>query len=168
VTKFSNPVVGEVYPTHWDRAEQYTVESLQELFDKAWEAGVTGIAWNQYTPYFNDGDTCVFSIHADGRIYSEVPITKGQIDNAPTWELEGDEDEDDVWREARDREFYWNSNEDNGYREIEITTAGKAAAAVFDALNSGHYRNVCQDNFGDHAKIVATPDAFYVESFEHD
>lgn len=166
MTKFSTPVVGEIYPTHRDRAEQFPVEGLQELFDNAWAAGVTGIAWNQYTPYFNDGDTCVFSIHADGRIYSEVPLTQENINDAPTWELEGDEDR--VWAEARDRKFYWNSNEDNGYRDIEVTPAGKAAAAVFDALNSGHYRNVCQDNFGDHAKIVATPEAFYVESFEHD
>lgn len=26
---------------------------------------VTKVRWTQYTPYFNDGDECVFTVHAD-------------------------------------------------------------------------------------------------------
>lgn len=33
---------------------------FKEYFDK--NPGIYGIMWAQYTPYFNDGDPCVFSI----------------------------------------------------------------------------------------------------------
>jgi len=34
---------------------------VKQFLDKCPE--VTGIHWTQYTPYFNDGDTCEFSVH---------------------------------------------------------------------------------------------------------
>lgn len=29
------------------------------------ELGIESFNWKQYTPYFNDGDTCYFSVHSD-------------------------------------------------------------------------------------------------------
>jgi len=39
------------------------LQSLQQLFNK--EPNLQRIGWTQYTPYFNDGDTCEFGVNAD-------------------------------------------------------------------------------------------------------
>jgi hypothetical protein len=36
---------------------------LQPLLHK--DETIKSISWNQYTPYFNDGDECTFSVHND-------------------------------------------------------------------------------------------------------
>lgn len=48
--------------------------------------GVQAIAWTQYTPYFNDGDPCVFSV---GELY--FVVAGFDADNLPTpYEFEDD------------------------------------------------------------------------------
>ncbi len=39
------------------------VPMLQKLFQPIWEFGIDFVTWTQYTPYFNDGDACVFNAH---------------------------------------------------------------------------------------------------------
>lgn len=50
---------------------------FREFFDKHPE--VTGIAWTQYAPYFNDGDACTFSVHEVN--YTTVNDPKEAFDN---------------------------------------------------------------------------------------
>lgn len=57
-----------------ESAQTLFKETTKEFFDK--NPGITGVVWTQYTPYFNDGDTCEFSVH-------EATFT-----NAPVDELE--------------------------------------------------------------------------------
>lgn len=42
-------------------ARQYIELSVQSFFDACPE--ITSIFWTQYTPYFNDGESCEFSVH---------------------------------------------------------------------------------------------------------
>lgn len=44
-----------------DTAKDILKERVQEWFKQRPEAQF--ICWRQYTPYFNDGDPCVFSVH---------------------------------------------------------------------------------------------------------
>lgn len=46
-------------------------EQIDGLFDK-WGDKLESIGWVQYTPYFNDGDTCEFSVH------TEYPYINGE------------------------------------------------------------------------------------------
>lgn len=41
-------------------------EESKAIFDKYPE--IKSFSWTQYTPYFNDGDECTFSVHADPKI----------------------------------------------------------------------------------------------------
>lgn len=52
-------------------------EVSAEIFTKFPE--VESFAWHQYTPYFNDGDTCEFSVHCDD--YSIVINEIGEADD---------------------------------------------------------------------------------------
>lgn len=45
---------------------------IQELFTPLFTFnGIKAASWYQYTPYFNDGDACVFNVYADVRLYSD-------------------------------------------------------------------------------------------------
>lgn len=57
--------------------EQFPV-MFKELFDKYPNA--ESISWNQYTPYFNDGDECIFSVHNDNL----------EVNNQQSWDLDED------------------------------------------------------------------------------
>lgn len=48
------------------------------------------VTWNQYTPYFNDGDVCTFGVH----IYDAfVPVGKSGDDPVSSGELYKDDEE---------------------------------------------------------------------------
>lgn len=46
-----------------NQAQTLFVGAAKELFEKYPELASFG--WEQYAPYFNDGDACVFSVYAD-------------------------------------------------------------------------------------------------------
>ena len=46
-------------------SETVFTESSQELFDK--HPLLESFSWTQYTPYFNDGDTCSFGVNEEPR-----------------------------------------------------------------------------------------------------
>ena len=43
---------------------------------------VSAVRWEQFTPYFNDGDTCTFNVYSDGAIRFD-----GEEDFSETWDL---------------------------------------------------------------------------------
>ena len=43
---------------------------FEELFAKS--KLIDSFGWTQYTPYFNDGDTCEFGVHADDPYVNDV------------------------------------------------------------------------------------------------
>lgn len=45
-----------------DQASLAFKEIAEEIFEKY--PNLNSFGWTQYTPYFNDGDTCVFGVHA--------------------------------------------------------------------------------------------------------
>jgi hypothetical protein len=49
--------------------ESLLKEETATLFEKY--PTLESISWNQYTPYFNDGDSCSFSAHTD---YTDITI----------------------------------------------------------------------------------------------
>ncbi len=56
-------------------------EKSKVLFEK--NPGLESFAWTQYTPYFNDGDTCRFSAHIDKPDINGVD--GGDIDSGEEW-----------------------------------------------------------------------------------
>lgn len=53
---------------------------LKPLFEKY--PSVEKVRWNQYTPYFNDGDTCEFSAHIDSLAINDDEMYDGSDENA--------------------------------------------------------------------------------------
>lgn len=129
--------------------------ALDELLDTP---GVEAVRWNQYTPYFNDGEACEFSIYS---AYVKVI---------------GDEDEEagdygDGFRSLYDLFDYGSDYTDKKYRQV----GGYPGKLIYDALHafervieSGRHDVILNEKFGDPAQVTATKNGFEVEFYEHD
>lgn len=119
-------------------AQQFVKPCLQE-FMKTYP-NIKAIGWAQYTPYFNDGEECVFSLHG---LHASV---------------EDERDEDfygDGWVE-----LYGDSEE--GFGEVEW----KALKDLEKTL--GELEEELEAVFGDHVKVIVTKEGVEVEEYEHD
>lgn len=146
------PVTGTKPYHRPPRTEQWAPERFIELLDAVLAVpGVEAVKWNQYTPYFNDGEPCEFGI---GEAY--VRIT-GQDEEA------GDNEDGFIGS-------YEMANYD---RDIRRTIAKAEYTGVFpayDALASAmeHFEEFLSESFGDHAEITATKSGFAIEQYDHD
>ena len=118
---------------------------------------VHSFAWNQYTPYFNDGDTCVFSANTDyikvnGEYCDELDnIQKIKITNWGTWNRETKTYDNRVQME--------NPNYDE--RLDNLVTEIKDFLQLFDD-------EFYLQKYGDHTEITVTKNGIDVDEFEHD
>lgn len=138
-------------------------EIIQELFAPLWETGVLGASWTQYTPYFNDGDSCEFSVCAD-----EMPV---QWPGLP--DLDGYESSAGHIRYYLSTDETRYSAQDTKQRYLDLgMTLEKVVAVekITDAISA-----VLNDNeellfaaYGDHVEITVTPNGVTVDEYEHD
>jgi len=56
-----NKQISDIRKQMTEESKQYIEEACKELFEACPE--VHQIHWTQYTPYFNDGESCEFSVH---------------------------------------------------------------------------------------------------------
>lgn len=101
--------------------------------------GVEFVKWAQYTPYFNDGDACVFSagelsVRLAGAFDKDSPYDDGTLDRYSL---------------------------DDG----PVKTALKSFE---DVVVSGKHDVLLGKLFGDHAEVTATKEKFVVEEYSHD
>lgn len=137
-------------------------ETAQALFKETTKQffynnpGVTAILWTQYTPYFNDGDTCVFHVR-------DVYFTNAnseQMDDVSDWgDYEGEDES--VWSETA---WGFTYHKDRYFEGINVGEAKQFS----DLIGSGDMKEVMEAMFGDHVRVVATRDGFDVQDYEHD
>lgn len=139
-------------------------QTAQQLFKETTKVffvenpAVKAIVWNQYTPYFNDGDTCEFSVH-------EPCFTNA----------EGDDLDDISWGEYNgDREGIWASESwgiNNSQAQADDAYIGVNAQSCYNFSNiitSAEMQDVMLHMFGDHVRVVVTAEGFDVSSCDHD
>jgi len=117
------------------------VEVFNEFFEKYPQ--VEKISWTQATPYFNDGDPCVFSVH-------ECCI------NGINSYGDGDYQEED---EEVEEAFAEKSKEEQDEHE-----------KICNEFDKIIYENeqAAEIAFGDHSRIVVTRDNIEVDEYYHD
>jgi hypothetical protein len=118
---------------------------------------VNSFGWHQFTPYFNDGDTCTFSVNTDyiyinGESVDESDwINETKITNYGTWN-----------REKRQYE---------GRTEVPNFNYDKELVAACDEIReflSNFDNDFFMSQFGDHAEITITSEGVSVDEYEHD
>lgn len=123
-------------------------EALKVEFAKVFEAypEITVIKWNQYTPYFNDGDTCTFGVH-------EFAISNAANAEDVTHYGDYDGDNDDEWV-------------GNLYGEM-----GQKYPLIYELdrfCSTEIGEEILLMTFGDHQIVTVTRDGMEVEEYEHD
>jgi hypothetical protein len=126
-------------------------EAFTELFTKNPE--LESITWAQYTPYFNDGDACTFSVHGFDIELSE---------NAP-----------DEWHEALgeyDGGGYHYGETLSDYGD-KIKKKAPKLSELQDAVSelAGELPDdLLQYIFGDHCQVTVTREGMETSEYEHD
>jgi hypothetical protein len=153
-------------------------EAFKELFDAYPE--IRSVVWTQYTPYFNDGDTCEFSVHEFDVNLVPGEDLKNKISVIRTAQIEAASRGDyskaqSLKKEADKLEARFNSDDDDyqyGETRYELRRSGhprgeQIAKAVTD-LAAELPEDVLESVFGDHVVIVATRQGFNVSEYNHD
>jgi hypothetical protein len=115
--------------------------------------------WNQYTPYFNDGEECVFG--------AMPPWFK-----TVGWEP-SEEDDGEYLNEVLGVDYShpvlggfkdWRDETYSG----EHPATWKACRDLSAALQGGEFDHALLDLFGDHAEIKVRRDGITVDTYHHD
>jgi hypothetical protein len=163
---FGRPVTGEI-----NQAASAKEQAPEEDFLPALDAlldtpGIEAVRWEQYTPYFNDGDPCVFGV-GEVRVKIAGHEEGGDYDNGflTTYDTH-------TYEYVRDE---YGQIDYSKTKEIPVEFDGisteefKAAVKKFEhEIGYGRHNVLLAREFGDHAQVTATKDGFNVEYYEHD
>lgn len=128
--------------------------------------GVVEVQWDQYTPYFNDGDACTFRLN-DVWFFTETSVNEAKAE-------QGDDYDPDAYAEDRGAlytggsgwgESKWGPSDEDpgGWANQEQYEAAKALSDFI----SGN-EDIMERAFGDHATITVTSEKLTVEECSHD
>jgi hypothetical protein len=125
-------------------------ESLKSFFEL--NPGINALRWTQYTPYFNDGEACVFSV---GEVY--FTNAKGnQLDDISGWgEYEGDDA--DIWSDSYPK--YFSDKPGVNVKSCEFLSG---------MISSSEMQDIMEMMFGDHVCVTATRVGIDVTDYDHD
>ena len=145
-----------------NRVDQKPIEefqpTLQAMLD---DPTIIEFGWRQYTPYFNDGEPCEFSV------YGTWVRTDADKDVDDEYELEVGSSH----RTLGNRPY--RENPDTGKWEQQPYEGPDAARydrclALMSAVEGGSFEHVLLEAFGDHAVVTVRRDGIEVEFYDHD
>ena len=113
--------------------------------------GLEAVRWDQYAPYFNDGEACEFSVNEPYFSFEEE--TSEEVD----------EDEDDYEGNFKD---IWSLK----YRKLIDDKQEEALNRVAEIINCNEMEEALKDMFGDNSQITYNVKSgkFEVTDSEHD
>lgn len=148
---------------------------LKEEFDKVFAAvpRLTGIYWTQYTPFFNDGDTCEFNVYdfhfeVDGYEIRWSETYAAQHSYVKAGEKVSGECTEDRPNYYYDFYVHPKQVEDTDFDVTNPITEAEYKALTELETSCQQAENAMRAVFGDHAEITATREGFEVEEYEHD
>ena len=118
---------------------------------------VKSFGWNQFTPYFNDGETCEFSANVDYIQINDEPVDESdwinetKITNWGTFNREK-------------RQYEGRTEVPNFNYDPELV---KACDEIREFLRNFD-NDFFMSQFGDHAEVTITAEGVSVDEYEHD
>lgn len=148
-------------------------QMVKDIFKKY--QNLQSFAWHQYTPYFNDGDTCTFSAYIDyiylnGSDESECLYDVQEFMNQvkdkkkSIAKLEKEIKSGDKWLVERNRQRI---EEINNTNIEEVTIKYNTMKDIFNCLSLVG-EDVLQSMFGDHVSVIVSRDGITTEEYEHE
>jgi hypothetical protein len=112
--------------------------AARKLFEE--NPDIKSFSWRQYTPYFNDGDTCYF-----GRGEERINGMSDEYDDPPEGKVPYFEDSEE-----------WPVKDEYG-QEITHAVWKRWTAAIGGVMRKFRSED-CEQMFGDHTEVTVTPD----------
>lgn len=136
-----------------DATAKHFAEKLKDLFQEFFEANpkIDAVRWEQYTPYFNDGDPCTFRVCEPNLRFVNGVLTEEEAENLSdygdgfVWSLYGVKDE---------------------VRKAELEKILNGAAELTKILSEAE--EFLEAVYGDHVQITVTREGIKVEDYSHD
>jgi hypothetical protein len=143
----------------------------------------TKIVWSQCTPYFNDGDTCRFSVHE-----FELKVNPNLLSD-DVKKFYSSEDEDDhnhgescfsyalksIENTPENRKKLlsqdsWNKERYDGVTLRDLTKEEKNMLEDFKELESSCHQipEILETILGDHVIVTATKEGFKISDYDHE
>lgn len=132
---------------------------------------IENISWTQYTPYFNDGDTCTFGVNTDylnvngedeGKMYRKV--LSFRIKNEEDLEIDRKICEEMGYRLSKRKIGDYGYKKNIEYSEYEDSIL-KDIKKVLSQIPDDFY----EDLFGDHVTVTITKQgAITVDNYDHE
>ena len=142
--------------------QQLGKEVVKELTAEIFKLGkVKMIYWNQYTPYFNDGQECTFRIN-------DLMYSDRVVDFNPEHF-----DDEEVYDDAGDRIVLcygsmWECSS-NVFTQVDIKSFGKETLTLLRKFRKfiDENEDLIKDIFGEHSEIFITEEGVVVEEYDH-
>lgn len=165
-------------------AKEKGSEMILELFKPLFNLGVAQVSWNQYTPYFNDGEACEFRV-GDTYISFTNVSADGYLDEEDGWYYGSDmerafqpfvEPQSYSWRKYTAEDIA-NLRRDHEARLVNFMEMGLSKASVSDIAKAKDEVDTLMEKneellkmiFGDHIRVLVRSDGqIDVEEYEHD
>ena len=128
---------------------------------------IQGISWEQYTPYFNDGEPCVFSVNYPTFYFGSMDELGEDSEASITPYSRKSYDPDEMFKN-------YVEIPDDGERDYweairpHLTPEVRAGIAKFLEEFHGLGDDVFKTVFGDHAQVIVTRDGVTVDEYEHE
>lgn len=154
--------------------------AAKELFARC--PSLQGIRWYQYTPHFNDGDECIFSMHGMYFLVgTEAERNARNIENLKTRIKSYSSKNDSYYRsevEKMKRELEerqngtFSADEDSDYLETYDADLDEVTKKLCDSFDRqlNHLDDGLKIIFGDHCQVSLLRDdeEFAIDDHEHD
>lgn len=144
--KEMNAELEQLKAKHLEKSKAMFTNIAKSIFDK--HDVLLSFGWTQYTPYFNDGDECVFSANIDYPYINGINVDDNHALHETTYE-----------------------KVDGKYQSIPNKAYDPALGAALkdvEELLSNIDESALRDLFGDHVKITVTREGTKVENYRHD
>ena len=143
--------------------DQRSLEELVAIFKAAFDKGVKAIAWEQYTPYFNDGEPCEFSV-GDFAFTTNQVVADAWLDNNAGSEGDCYDYKGELIPGYLRTDFYsyqtpWHTDypHPDGFVKGDI-----------EMPNGNEFEQVLNQTFGDHTIVVVTPTQVVQSEYDHE
>lgn len=153
--------MNELKKQYRDASKEAFYDAAKELFEE--NPAMESFSWHQYTPYFNDGDSCEFGVYAD-----DEGIQINGVGYYDTYDLVEDGFEMVTYGQGTRWEH---TDKRINYKRVEVEEHA-AIAPLFEAVAkfvNTIDEDVLKDMFGDHVEVTVKRDGTVdVEHYEHD
>ncbi len=138
-----------------EKSNEVFDEFCKDIFTKS--PRLSSFGWSQYTPYFNDGDTCVFSVNIDYLYINGQSVDDSEWINKKNITKYGE------WNREK-KEYIGREEEDNPNYDQELVDIYEEISSFLSNFDNDFYMS----KFGDHVEITITSTGIDVFECEHD